>query len=138
MDHRPSIILSLQRADESCYSAWACDMMTKELLQNPYDAKRQELTIVSTTNWVNFEWEDIQFIISCCSVDDPDNCQLCCINIYTEKLKFTSVIFLPRDNFHRNSSGKVKGGGAILRLLSYSFDALTGDRVSMYSCMHAG
>ena len=30
-----SIILSLQKADGSCCSAWACGMQTKELLQNP-------------------------------------------------------------------------------------------------------
>ena len=30
-----SIILSLQKADRSCCSAWACGMLTKELLKNP-------------------------------------------------------------------------------------------------------
>ena len=33
--HGQSIILSLQKADGSCCSAWACDMLTKGLLQNP-------------------------------------------------------------------------------------------------------
>ena len=33
--HGQSIILSLQKADGSCSSAWACGMLTKELLQNP-------------------------------------------------------------------------------------------------------
>ena len=33
--HGPSIILSLQKADVSCCSVWACGMLTKELLQNP-------------------------------------------------------------------------------------------------------
>ena len=33
--HGPSIILSLQKADGSCCNAWACGMLTKELLQNP-------------------------------------------------------------------------------------------------------
>ena len=30
-----SIILSLQKADGFCCSAWACGMLTKEMLQNP-------------------------------------------------------------------------------------------------------
>ena len=33
--HRPSIILSLQKDDGSCCSALACGMLTKELIQNP-------------------------------------------------------------------------------------------------------
>ena len=33
--HGQSIILSLQKADGSCCSAWACGMLTKELMQNP-------------------------------------------------------------------------------------------------------
>ena len=33
--HGQSIILSLQKADGSYCSAWACGMLTKELLQNP-------------------------------------------------------------------------------------------------------
>ena len=37
--HGPSIILSLQKADGSCCSAWACGMLTKECyifgFQNP-------------------------------------------------------------------------------------------------------
>ena len=33
--HRTSFVLSLQTADGFCYSAWACGMLTKELLQNP-------------------------------------------------------------------------------------------------------
>ena len=32
--HGPSVILSLQKSDGSCCSAWACGMLTKELLQN--------------------------------------------------------------------------------------------------------
>ena len=32
--HGQSIILSLQKANRSCCSAWACGMLTKELLQN--------------------------------------------------------------------------------------------------------
>ena len=32
--HGQSIILSLQKADGSCCSAWACGVLTKELLQN--------------------------------------------------------------------------------------------------------
>ena len=30
-----SVILSLQKADGSSYNAWACGMLTNELLQNP-------------------------------------------------------------------------------------------------------
>ena len=33
--HGQSIILFLQKADGSCCSAWACGLLTKELLQNP-------------------------------------------------------------------------------------------------------
>ena len=33
--HGPSSILSLQKADGYCCSAWACGMLTEELLQNP-------------------------------------------------------------------------------------------------------
>ena len=33
--HGQSIILSPQKSDGSCCSAWACGMLTKELLQNP-------------------------------------------------------------------------------------------------------
>ena len=33
--HGQSVILSLQKADGSSCSAWACGMVTKELLQNP-------------------------------------------------------------------------------------------------------
>ena len=33
--HGQLIILSLQQVDGSCCSAWACGMLTKELLQNP-------------------------------------------------------------------------------------------------------
>ena len=33
--HEPSIILSLQKVDGSCCSAWACGMLKKELLQSP-------------------------------------------------------------------------------------------------------
>ena len=33
--HGQSVILSLQKADGSSCSAWACGMLSKELLQNP-------------------------------------------------------------------------------------------------------
>ena len=33
--HRTSFVLSLQTADGFCYTAWACGIRTKELLQNP-------------------------------------------------------------------------------------------------------
>ena len=33
--HGQSVILSLQKAERSSSSAWACGMLTKELLQNP-------------------------------------------------------------------------------------------------------
>ena len=33
--HGQSVILSLQKADGSSSSDWACGMLTKELLQNP-------------------------------------------------------------------------------------------------------
>ena len=33
--HGATFILSLQTADVFCYNAWACGMVTKELLQNP-------------------------------------------------------------------------------------------------------
>ena len=33
--HGTAFILSLQTADGFCYNAWACGMLTKELLQNP-------------------------------------------------------------------------------------------------------
>ena len=33
--HGQSIVLSLQKADGSCCSAWTCGMLAKELLENP-------------------------------------------------------------------------------------------------------
>ena len=55
-----SIIMSLQKADGSCCCAWACGMLTKELLQNPM----ANLTVICSTYRVEYEqdWESVQFI----------------------------------------------------------------------------
>ena len=76
--HGHSIILSLQKADGSCCSAWACCGLTKELLQNPmamvalYANKRVaakpygdgDLTVICATNRVENEqdWKGVQFV----------------------------------------------------------------------------
>ena len=46
--HGQSIILSLQKADGSCCSAWACGMLTKELLQNPMAMANSRLFVRPT------------------------------------------------------------------------------------------
>ena len=44
--HGITFILSLQTADGFCYNAWACGMLTKELLQNPSMLKdKQQLRL---------------------------------------------------------------------------------------------
>ena len=51
--HGQSVVLSLQKADESCCSVWACGMLAKELLQNPFWTENEQdwksVTFVSTT-----------------------------------------------------------------------------------------
>ena len=53
--------LSLQKADRSCCSVWACGMLTKELLQNPMMG---HLAVICTTNGVENEqdWKGVQFV----------------------------------------------------------------------------
>ena len=46
--HGPSVILSLQKADGSSYSAWACGMLSKELLQNPMIMVSSRLFVLLT------------------------------------------------------------------------------------------
>ena len=46
--HRQSVILSLQKADGSTCSAWACGMLTKELLQNPMAMVTSRLFVLAT------------------------------------------------------------------------------------------
>ena len=46
--HGQSIILSLQKAYVSCCSAWACGMLTKELLQNPMVMVKPQLFVRPT------------------------------------------------------------------------------------------
>ena len=57
--HGQSVVLSLQKADGSCCSVWACGMLANELLQNP-------MMMVSSTgvvNWTENEqhWKSVQF-----------------------------------------------------------------------------
>ena len=46
--HGQSIIRSLQKADGSCCSGWACAMLTKELLQNPMAMMTSRLFVQPT------------------------------------------------------------------------------------------
>ena len=46
--HGQSVILSLQKADGSCCSAWACGMLSKELLQNPMIMVSSRLFVLVT------------------------------------------------------------------------------------------
>ena len=46
--HGQSVVLSLQKADGSCCSAWACGMLAKELLQNPMMMVSSRLFVLST------------------------------------------------------------------------------------------
>ena len=46
--HGQSVILSLQKADGSSCSVWACGMLTKELLQNPMMMMNSRLFVLST------------------------------------------------------------------------------------------
>ena len=46
--HGQSVILSLQKADGSSCSVWACGMLTKELLQNPMMMVSSRLFVLST------------------------------------------------------------------------------------------
>ena len=46
--HGQSVILSLQKADGSSCSAWACGMLSKELLQNPMIMVSSRLFVVVT------------------------------------------------------------------------------------------
>ena len=60
--HGQSVILSLQKDGGSSCSAWACGMLTEELLQNPDDD--DELTVICGVNWTENEqvWQSVQFI----------------------------------------------------------------------------
>ena len=51
--HGQSIILSLQKADGSCCGAWACGMLTKELLQNPMAMVTSRLFVRTTGSKTN-------------------------------------------------------------------------------------
>ena len=51
--HGQSIILSLQKADGSCCSAWACGMLTNELLQNPMVMVNSRLFVRPTGSKTN-------------------------------------------------------------------------------------
>ena len=46
--HGQSVILSLQKADGSSCSAWACGMLSKELLQNPMIMVSSRLFVLVT------------------------------------------------------------------------------------------
>ena len=46
--HGQSVILSLQKADESSCSAWACGMLSTELLQNPMIMVSSQLFVLQT------------------------------------------------------------------------------------------
>ena len=46
--HGQSVILSLQKADGSSCSAWACGMLSKELLQNPMIMVSSQLFVLPT------------------------------------------------------------------------------------------
>ena len=46
--HGQSVILSLQKADGSSCSAWACGMLSKELLQNPIIMVSSRLFVLAT------------------------------------------------------------------------------------------
>ena len=59
--HGQSIILPPQKVDRSSCSAWACGMLTKELLQNRMMMVSSRLFDV---NWTENEqdWSSVQFI----------------------------------------------------------------------------
>ena len=46
--HGQSVNRSLQKADGSSYSVWACGMLTKELLQNPMMMVSSRVFVLST------------------------------------------------------------------------------------------
>ena len=46
--HEQSVFLSLQKADESSCTAWACGMLSSELLQNPMIMVSSPLFVLST------------------------------------------------------------------------------------------
>ena len=46
--HGQSVILSLQKADGSSCSAWACGMLSKELIQNPMKMVSSRLFVLVT------------------------------------------------------------------------------------------
>ena len=46
--HGQSAVLSLQKADGSSCSVWACGMLAKELLQNPMMMVSSRLLVLST------------------------------------------------------------------------------------------
>ena len=60
--HEQSIILSHQKADGSCCSAWACGMLTKELLQNPMAMVASRLFVRSTGSKTSKIGRVVQFI----------------------------------------------------------------------------
>ena len=51
--HGQSIMLSLQKADGSSCSAWACGMLSKELLQNPMIMVSSRLFVLPTGKKTN-------------------------------------------------------------------------------------
>ena len=60
--HEQSIILSLQKADGSCCSVWACGIVDERVAAKPYDDG--ELAVICTTNGVENEqgWKSVQFL----------------------------------------------------------------------------
>ena len=62
IQHGQSIILSLQKADGSSLSVWACGILSTELFQNPND--NGKLAVVCTGNWKENEqkWSSLQFV----------------------------------------------------------------------------
>ena len=88
--HGPSVILSLQKADRSCCSAWACGILTKELLQN-HMVMNSWLFVRPTGQRARLEGHTIR--INCCSVDDPVND---CKYMYETEMQ---VSFLPPSEF---------------------------------------
>ena len=65
--HGQSIILSLQKADGSSCSVWACGMLTKEFDAKAYDDG--ELTVICVVNRTENEqdWKSVQFIPTACA-----------------------------------------------------------------------
>ena len=62
--HGPSNIQSLQKADGSSCSVWACGMLTKELLQNP-----MAMVFVRPTGSKTNRLEECTIRLNCCCAD---------------------------------------------------------------------